>query len=254
MFGGSEGVLHQGTDRHGAYATGHRGYEGAFGRYLIKLHVTVQSPTTLTGGIGDTRGTYIDDNSPFLHHISGDEVRLADSGNNDVSLPTLLFQGLGMRVTDRHRSVSVLFLHHELSHRLANDIAATENHTFLTGGLNMIMLQKREDAERGSRDKARQADSHTAYIDGMEAIHIFLIVDSHDDLLLIDMLREGELYDEAIDIRIFIEPVDASQKLFLRHVILVTDERRLEATLLTGNDFVLDIRLRTAIVTHEDGC
>lgn len=96
-----------------------------------------------------------------------------------------------MRVTDRHRSVSVLFLHHELSHRLANDIAATEDHTFLTGGLDMIMLQKREDAERRSRDKARQADSHTTDIDGMEAIHIFLIVDSHDDLLLIDMLREG---------------------------------------------------------------
>ena len=56
----------------------------------------------------------------------------------------------------------------------------------------------------------------------MEAIHILAIVDSLDNLLLVDMLGQRQLHDEAIYISILIKLLNLSKKLCLGNIVLET--------------------------------
>ena len=117
----------------------------------------------------------------------------------------------------------------------------------------MIMLQQGKNTQWCSRDKARKTDSHTPHIDRMETIHVLAIVNSHNNLLLIDMLWQRKLNNEAINVFILIQLIHTSQKLFFCHISLKTNERRLESTLLTSNYLILNIGFTSAIMSHQNG-
>ena len=68
----------------------------------------------------------------------------------------------------------------------------------------------------------------------METVDILAIVDSLDNLLLIDVLGQRELYDKSVDIIVLIQFVDTGQQFFLRDVSLKADEGALETTGLAG--------------------
>ena len=89
---------------------------------------------------------------------------------------------------------------------------------------------------------------------GMEAVYVLAVVDGLDDLLLIDMLGQRELHDEAIDIGILVQFVNTGQKLLFGDVVLKADEGALEATGLTGQHLILHIRFRATVVTYQHGC
>ena len=88
----------------------------------------------------------------------------------------------------------------------------------------------------------------------METVDILAVVDGLDDLLLIDMLGQRELHDEAIDIGVLVQFVNTGQKLLFGDVVLKADEGALEATGLTGQHLILHIRLRATVVTHQYSC
>ena len=154
-------------------------------------------------------------------------------------------------MADRDRSITELFLHHELGHGLAHDVRTSEDDTLLSAGLDVVTFQQGDDAKRCRRDKTRQADGHTANIDGMETVNVLTVVNGLNNLLFINMFGQGELHNKAIDITIAIQIVDTGQKFFFRHVILETDERRLEATGLTSQYLIFYVGLRTAVVPHQ---
>ena len=87
----------------------------------------------------------------------------------------------------------------------------------------------------------------------MKAIDILEVVDCLYHLLLVDMLRKRHLYDESVDGCIAVQSADASQKLFFRHIVLIAYECRFKATLLACYNLVLDVCLRTAVVSHQHG-
>ena len=128
-------------------------------------------------------------------------------------------------MTNRYGGIAILFLHHQLSHRLTNDVGTSEDDTLLAAGLDVITLQKRDDAKGRGRDEARQTNRHTTYVDGMEAIDILTIVDRLNNLLLIDMLWQRQLHDEAINIVVLVQLIDTGQQFCLRDVSLKTNER-----------------------------
>ena len=128
-------------------------------------------------------------------------------------------------MANRYCGITILLLHHQLSHRLTNDVRTSEDDTLLAAGLNVITLQKRDDTKRGGRDETRQTNRHTSHVDGMETIDILTIVNRLDDLLLVDMLRQGQLHDEAIDIVVLIQLIDTSQQFCLCDVSLKTNQR-----------------------------
>ena len=141
-------------------------------------------------------------------------------------------------MTYGHRSITILLLHHELGHRFTHDVRTSEDDTLLTAGLDIVALQQGDDAEGRSRDEARQTDGHASHVDGMETIHILTIVDSLNNLLLVDVLGQGQLNDETIHILVLIELINTSQQLGLRDIILETDKCALKATSLAGQHLV----------------
>ena len=68
----------------------------------------------------------------------------------------------------------------------------------------------------------------------MESIDILAVVDSFNYLLLVNVARQWQLHDESVYVGIMVELVDTSQQLFFGDVVLISDECRLEATLLTS--------------------
>ena len=64
----------------------------------------------------------------------------------------------------------------------------------------------------------------------METVHVFAVIDGFDDALLIDVVRQGELYYKTIYIGVFIELPDAIEELRLGDRFLEANERRVETT------------------------
>ena len=106
---------------------------------------------------------------------------------------------------DCHGRVAVLLLHHELCHGFAHDVRASEYSYFLTLGLNIITLEQGEYAQRGGADESRQTYGHTAHIDRVETIYVLAVIYGFGDALLADVMRQGELDYETVDVSIGIE-------------------------------------------------
>ena len=77
----------------------------------------------------------------------------------------------------------------------------------------------------------------------METVDILTVVDGLNNLLLVNMLGQGQLHDETIDITIAVQIIHTGQQFFLSDVILNTDERRLETTGLAGQHLILYVGL-----------
>ena len=58
----------------------------------------------------------------------------------------------------------------------------------------------------------------------MEAVDVFAVVDGFDYLLLGDVFGQRKLYDEAVDVGIFIQLAYFVQQFFLRDICFVADE------------------------------
>ena len=88
----------------------------------------------------------------------------------------------------------------------------------------------------------------------METIDILTIVDSLDNLLLIDVLGQWQLNDESVDIVVLVQFINTCQKLCLCDISLEADQCALKTTSLAGQHLVLYISLRATIMTHQYGC
>ena len=95
---------------------------------------------------------------------------------------------------------------------------------FFPTRLNVITPQQSEDAQRRGRDEARKTYRHASRIDGMKAVHVFPVVNGHDDFLLINVLWQWQLHDKAIHVFVFIQPVYAPQEFFFGDICLVSNQ------------------------------
>lgn len=100
------------------------------------------------------------------------------------------------------------------------------------------MLQQGEDTERSGRNETSHAERHSAHIYRVESVYILTVIYCHGHLLLIDVLRQRKLNDESVNIIILVQLVYALQELFFGNILLITDEGRLESTLLAGQHLV----------------
>ena len=81
------------------------------------------------------------------------------------------------------------FLHHQGSHRFADNIAASEYDALFSGSFYVITFQQFEDAVGSSGYITRKSDGHTAYVDRVEAVYIFTVINRFDYFLFGDMFR-----------------------------------------------------------------
>ena len=141
----------------------------------------------------------------------------------------------------------------ELRHRLPDDVATAEDDAVLTSCLDLIATQELNDPLWGSRDEAGKANAHTPNIDRVEAIDILLWADRFDDALLVDVLGEGELDDEAVNFGIAIEALNLAEELLFGDILFEADKRGAEAHLGTSLNLGGYISFAAAIVTDKDG-
>ena len=142
----------------------------------------------------------------------------------DVGFAGFLPELRTLAVAHGDGGVAVCFLHHELCHGFSHNVGAAQDDAFASGCLNVVTAEQFEDALGRGGYEAGQADGHASHVDGVEAVDILAIVNGLDDFLFGDVAGQGELHDEAVDIGIAVELVDAGQEFFLGHVVFITDE------------------------------
>ena len=86
----------------------------------------------------------------------------------------------------------------------------------------------------------------------MEAVDVLAGVDSFDDALLVDVLRQGELDDEAMHLGVVIQALDLAEQTLFGDVILEADQGGAEAHLGAGLDLSGYIGLAAAVMADED--
>ena len=166
-------------------------------------------------------------------------------------MATFFFKGGRAAVAYGHCGVAMLFLEHQLSHGLANDVAAAQNHTFLSRCGNFIAFEQCDNAKGCGRNKTGQAQCHATCIHWVNTVNILVVINGIDHLLLVNVLGQRQLNDEAVNIGIIVQSANAVEKLFLGSILVHADERRLEPAFLAGNHLVFHIGLRATVMANQ---
>ena len=67
---------------------------------------------------------------------------------------------------------------------------------------------------RGSRHEDGIADQHSADIEGVESISIFVRVNAVDDFILVNVLGQRQLYQERMDLRVGVKLINFLEQFF----------------------------------------
>ncbi len=96
----------------------------------------------------------------------------------------------------------------QVRNRGTNNIGPANDNTMLTRSLYSEAFQQGANTHRSGWNKTILAQNHTADIDWCKTINILIGRYGIDYSLLIDMLRQGQLHDEAIYIRVIVEEIN----------------------------------------------
>ena len=107
---------------------------------------------------------------------------------------------------------------------------------------------------RGVHDEERLAAAlrQAADVQGVEPVHVLLVVDGAEDALLVDMVRHGELDQDAVDVWVRVVGGDHLEHLLLGGVPGKVRAEGLDAGLSARLLLAANVRLRVLAVAHED--
>ena len=133
-----------------------------------------------------------------------------------------------------------LLLEQHGGHGLADDIAAADDDHMRALGLHAAAREHLNTAVRGTGQEALLTDQHFADIDGMETIDIFVGVDRQQGGVLIHVLGQRELKQDAVDLGVVVHAVNQRHERFLggvdREAVVIRVDAGLCAGLLLGAD------------------
>ena len=217
--------LHQHRNGHGTHAARNRCNQTALleALYMIQhhhpnrlvIHITTQMIATFVVRIVHGVHTHIDNHAALLDHITLHQVCHTHSRHNDVRLLQMLLQVRRAGVADGHRRIPVQQQH---GYGDAHDVAAANHHRILAGYFHVVAVQQFDAALRRAGHKQRLATLHRQFADvhGMEAIHVLLNGNRAENALLVDVLWQRQLYQDAMNVGIRIELDNGLQQFFLR--------------------------------------
>ena len=108
-------------------------------------------------------------------------------------------------MSDRDRAA---FAQQQLRHRLADQDRTSDHHRVQPREVAQPVLQQHQAAQRSARHQPGQAEREAPGADWGQTIDILGRVDPFNHRLLIQMLRQRQLHQNAIDHRIVIKLVD----------------------------------------------
>ena len=112
-----------------------------------------------------------------------------------------------------------VFLHQDRRDRLAHDIRAPADNDVLPGRRVAAAVQQLHDPGRRGGPRARLAPQQAAEAHRRHAVGVLLRVDRVDDRVLVELLRQGELHQDAVEAPVLVEVEDARQEHLLVRVL-----------------------------------
>ena len=152
--------------------------------------------------------TGIDHHRAVLDPRGADELRFADRADHDVGLAQQCGQIGRARMTDDNRRIGV---QQHGGHRFTEDRTAPDHHRQLTRQRHLVMGKQPHDAGRRGRAPRRLAHRHAPEAIGRDAIDVLGQRDAIKTGALVDLRRHRVLQQNAVDVGIGVERVDARQ-------------------------------------------
>ncbi len=135
----------------------------------------------------------------------------------------------------------------------SDDVAASHYHGIPARYGNLVALQDLHHAGRRARTlQSRPAGREQTHVAWMESIHVLLRQDSQQCLLRIDMSRQRQLNQNAIDVTTRVQLRDNRQQSFSRQRCIAHDRLVMDAQFLGCLRLVAHVDGGGGIVAHQD--
>ena len=151
----------------------------------------------------------------------------------------------------RHRHRGVL-VQQQFRNGQPHDITAPDHHGTLAGDLHARGLQHLDDPLRRAGQRAGLLLPQRRHIERMETVHVLRLVDGGDHLLLVDMLRQRQLHQNPVHLRIGVQSGDDSEQLLLGDRLGLADRRVANAHLGRSLGLARHITHAGGVLAHEN--
>jgi hypothetical protein len=153
-------------------------------------------------------------------------------------------------VADRDRGVA---REQEHRHRLSDDVAAPDDDRPLALRVDAVVVEHHHHPERRAGAHDALAEQEIADVPGMEAVDIEARVDRVEDLALVDVVRQRQLDEDAVDARVRVQLRHEAEELLLGRLRRQVLPQREDADLLAGLLLVAHVDAARGVVADEDG-
>ena len=158
-----------------------------------------------------------------------------------------------MRVADRDGGVARLaLLHQHIGQGLSYDIATTHDDDVGTLQGDIATNQQLYHPMGCAGQKGLLAHDHAPHVHRMETIDIFVWIHRQQDLGFVDVWRQGQLHQNAVDLRIFVHLLDQRYQGLLSGIRRQTVVIRENADFAAGAFFRGHIGSRGRIVPNQN--
>lgn len=202
--GRGDNVLKEHGNSHWANSSGDGGNLGGNLDGRLKVNVSDETLARLLGGIGNVVGANVNDDGSGLEPLALDKVGLANGRDDNVGLSENVFEAGSLGVADGDGSIGIL---EEVRDGRADDIGAAENNGKLASGVYASLLEEDHDSlgSAGGKERLASALGKLADVEGAKAVDILLGRDSLGDGKLVEVLGDGELDEDAVNVGVVVE-------------------------------------------------
>ena len=136
--------------------------------------------------------------------------------------------------------------------RLADNVAAPDNNTFLSAYFNPRQMNQLHNTGRRAGKKIVIADHYFAHIDGMKCVNILAVVNCKQHLFTVNSFRQRKLNQNPVYVAAFVKRIYQRKQFFLgcafgKSVLLGIDSAN-----LAGFFLVVDINSACRVVSDDD--
>ncbi len=241
-FGGFDRIDEQHRDGHRTDAARHR--RDVAGHFLDTREIDIAAQ--LAGFVAIHAD--VDHGCARLHHVRRENVAQAGGGDHHVGVTGMGGQIARLAMADRDGRAG---FEQEQRHGLADDVRAADHHRVRALQRNLIGRQHLHHAVRRARAEQRAAGHQRAGVRNVETVDILFRGDRLDDLVAVDVRRQRQLHQNAVDTRIAVQFVDARQQIGFRQIGRIAVERRAEAVVIARFDLIAHIDFAGRIVADQ---
>src|ERR1700687_3320634 len=237
-------VLHQHGDGHRPHtARNGRDERGAF---LGGGELDVSDEATAVGPVDAD----VDHHTTRPNPVAADHLGAPDGGDQHTCTPYLVREVARARMTHRQRRVTLQ--EHE-GHGLTDERAAPSDHGARAFQFDAGAVDEPHDAQGRARPHTLAALDQTRLAEGVQAVNVLRRIDRFNDDVGVDVPRQRQLYENAVDVTALIQRLDQTAHVRLGRRRRQLVGRRHDAKLRARLALAAHVTRRPWIVADEDG-